>query len=309
MPNLLKPALLDELKKRYGALRKLEGSESLFEIGDRAARVYIRYSKIHARSEAFYGLRREDLKQLEGLPSVLCFLWDGQKEPLFVPFAEYEDVFHTLAPAKDGQYKAMVYPQTVGTELYFPKAGRFNVEGNFGYAVLDALIDSAKLKELLVLSHPQVQTLLGAVGSVKGYDVWIPTKDRSGLDWNITKKTFQCRENLPSVFDSVMPVLQEIDVVWVHRGGNELGALFEIEHSTPVYSGLLRLNDVLLVAPKCVSRYTVVSNDSRRSLFVRQLNRPTFRTSGLSEICTFLEYADVFGWHRRLSAVGQKEIP
>jgi len=300
MANLLKPVLLSELKKRYGLLRKLAGSESLYEIGDRAARVYVRYSKVHKRNEAFYGLRREDLQQLEGLPSVVCFLWDGQAEPLFVPFADYEEVLQSCAPAKDGQYKAMIFPQDDGTEIYFPKAGRFNVEGNFGYGVLDSLVDTAKLKAVPDLSHPQVQTLLGAVGAAKGYDIWIPAKDRAALDWSMALK-YDCRERLPDVFDSIMPVLQEIDVIWIRRGASELGALFEVEHSTPVYSGLLRFNDVLLVAPRSISRFTVVSNDARRSLFVRQLNRPTFRTSGLSELCIFLQYMDVFGWHRRIT--------
>jgi hypothetical protein len=35
-------------------------------------------------------------------------------------------------------------------------------------------------------------------------------------------------------------------------------------------------------------------NDHRRSIFVRQLSRPTFNASGLAEVCTFLEYGNVF---------------
>jgi len=77
-------------------------------------------------------------------------------------------------------------------------------------------------------------------------------------------------------------------------------ALFEVEHSTPIYSGLLRFNDVHLIAPIPISKFTIVSNDARRSLFARQVNRPTFKTSGLTELCTFLEYVDVFGWHKRI---------
>src|SRR5258706_327837 len=146
MPNLLKPSLLAEMRSRYGALRKLPGSESLFEIGERAARVYIRYSKVHKNEGAFYGLRKGDLQQLEGHPSVVCFLGDGKDEPLFVPFEEYEEVFQASSPASDGQYKAMVYPRNEGTEMYLPKIGRFNVEANFGYGVLDRLIDSEKLR-------------------------------------------------------------------------------------------------------------------------------------------------------------------
>lgn len=300
MPNLSKPILIDELKRRYGSIRKLDASQSLYEIGEGAGRVYIRYSKLHQGTQGFYGLRKEDLQKLEGLPSVICFLWPGQADPLFIPYADYEEVFHSCTPAKDGQYKVAIYPQIEGTEIVLPKIGRFNIEGNFGYDILDGLLHTAKLRNIPDLTHAQVQTLLGAVGLVKGYDIWIPTKDRCSLDWNLTK-SFRCRDELPDVFGTVMSILQEIDVIWLQRGSSELTGLFEVEHSTPIYSGLLRFNDVHLIAPKAVSRFTIVSNDGRRSLFVRQLKRPTFRTSGLSELCTFLEYPDVFGWHNRIT--------
>jgi len=94
--------------------------------------------------------------------------------------------------------------------------------------------------------------------------------------------------------------LSEIDVVWVASGRNAIEGLFEVEHSTPIYSGLLRFNDILLTDPK-VSRFSIVSNDSRRAVFARQVSRPTFRRSGLSELASFLEYANVFEWHTRLA--------
>ena len=132
MANQLKPTLLAELKRRYGNLRKLDATQSLYEIGNGAARVYIRYSKLHQRNQGFFGLRKEDLQKLEAIPSVICFLWPGQTEPLFIRFEDYEEIFRSCMPAKDGQYKAVIYAQTEGTEIVLAKAGRFNVEGNFG---------------------------------------------------------------------------------------------------------------------------------------------------------------------------------
>src|SRR5713101_4654684 len=248
MANQLKPTLLAELKRRYGNLRKLDATQSLYEIGNRAARVYIRYSKLHQRNQGFFGLRKEDLQKLEAIPSVICFLWPGQTEPLFIRFEDYEEVFRSCMPAKDGQYKAVIYPQTEGTEIVLSKAGRFNVEANFGYGVLDNLLDSAKLRNIPDLTHSQVQTLLGAVGTAKGYDVWIPTKDRIKLDWHLSK-SFECREKLPATLDSIKNILQEVDVIWLQRGSSNMRGLFEVEFSTPIYSGLLRFNDVHLVAP------------------------------------------------------------
>lgn len=301
MPNRTKTALLDELTKRYGPLRKLGRSHSLFEIGDGAARIYTRYSRVHDGDRTFYGLREEDLQELEGYPSFICFLWNGQTEPLFVPFSEYEDVFQSTSPAGDGQFKAQVYLRDDGTELYIARAGRFNVEGHFGWSELETLVDSAGLATVPEFSHSQIQTLLGAIGVVKGYDVWIPQGDRVKLDWSLTPH-FECRDVLPYGFDSIESILQEVDVIWIPRGSGEMRALFEVEHSTPIYSGLLRFNDIHLAAPNLRPRFSIVANEGRRSLFVRQVNRPTFRMSGLDELCTFLEYVNVFGWHNRIKA-------
>ncbi len=299
MPNQVKADFLRTLTERYGPIRKLEKSKSLYEIG--GARIYIRYSKLHAGAETFFGLRKEDLNRLAGHPSLICFLWDNQAEPLLIPFSEYEDLFQSMSPSSDGQYKALIYPHTDGTELYIARAGRFNVEGHIGLGDLDALVDSSRLRDVPELSHTQVQTFLGAIGSIKGHDIWIPQSDRSRLDWSLANR-FECRDMLPYGMDTVQNILQEVDVVWIHRGSGQLSALFEVEHSTPIYSGLLRFNDIHLVASSLRPRFYIVANDARHSLFVRQLHRPTFQTSGLSELCTFLEYANVYTWYNRIKA-------
>ncbi len=303
MANERKGVFLEELRARYGVLRKLEKTQSLYDVGDGACRVYIRYSKIHGRTSTFYGLRREDLQLLEGRPSVICFLWEGQVAPLFVPFADYEEVFQSLTPARDGQYKVQVSIRGDATEVYVAGAGRFNVEAHVGWQSLESMLDRSRLSEIPDLSHPQVQTLLGSIGSVKGYDIWVPASDRTKLDWSLASR-FDCPASLPPVLDTVRSVLEEIDVIWLEHGVGRLHALFEVEHSTPVYSGLLRFNDILLASPGLAARFTVVSNDQRRSLFTRQLNRPTFRMSKLDEHCTFMEYASVYNWHRRLRESG-----
>ena len=300
MANLIKVSFLEELSKRYGHLRKLENTKSLFEIGEGGARVYIRYSKVHTRNQTFYGLREEDLQRLEGFPSVICFLWDNQKEPLLLSFSDYEEVFHSTSPASDGQYKAMVFLEDV-TEFYVAGAGRFNVEDRFGFDKLDAIIDEAKLKPIQDFSHSQIQTFLAAIGTVKGYDIWVPQSDRAKMDWLLTKR-FDFRNGLPPEFGTVQDILQEIDVIWLERGSNKIRALYEVEHSTPIYSGLLRFNDIHLVAPNLKPRFSIVSNDIRRSLFVRQIRRPTFQVSGLSELCTFFEYVNVAGWFSRVNS-------
>lgn len=298
MSNPLKNEFLSELEKRFGIPQKLENSNSLYEINNGTARVYYRYSKKHPNNKTFFGLRKIDLQVLEGTQGIICFFWEGQKEPLFIPYDEYEEIFASLKPATDGQYKVQIFDQEKGAELYIPNAGRFNVESYFGWHYLESLITMPQTLSP-PLSHTQVQTLLGRIGSTKGYDVWIPSSDRTKLDWSITS-TFKLANSLPPALDQIRDIAEEIDVIWLNRGNNKPVALYEVEHSTPIYSGLLRFNDVHLMLPNIGLKFGIVSNEIRRSLFVRQTSRPTFRSSGLSDICTFLEYRNVYGWHKKL---------
>lgn len=211
---------------------------------------------------------------------------------------DFEEVFRNAETARDGQYKLQLISQGDARELYIARQGRFNVEGYVGYESLARSLDTKRLREARDLTHSQVQTLLGGIGHSKGYDVCVPANDVGKLDWSLTKR-FALRRSIPAGFEPIHDILSEIDIVWVARGREAITGLFEVEHSTPVYSGLLRFNDILLTEPK-LSRFSIVSNDTRRAIFVRQLCRPTFRKSGLSELTSFLEYANVVDWHGRV---------
>ena len=299
MPNITKGKFLSELKTKFGIIKKLPGSLSLYELEGRNVLIYIRYSKIHPRNQAFYGLRAEDLKKLEGSNAVICFLWDNQVEPVFIPFSDYEEIFSQISPASDGQFKAQIYLGKESSELYLANAGRFNIEAYRGWEQLERLVDKNQLITLPELSHSKIQTFIGTIGFMKGFDVWIPNYDRNKFDVKLDN-SFRFRNNLPERYSAVNSVIQEIDVIWIKKGSSDFTAMFEVEHSTPIYSGLLRFNDIHLVEPRLNAKFNIVSNELRRSLFIRQMMRPTFKSSGLSEICNFLEYKDVYLWHKNI---------
>jgi hypothetical protein len=298
MKSTPKANLVEQLRGHFGNVKKAKGSESLFIIGNEAARIYFRYSKVHPGGRTFFGLREVDLRQLEGHNSHICFLLNDGSPPLFVPYADFEQVFRGSQPARDGQYKVQL--STKGArELYVARQGRFNVEGYVGLNTLATSVEAQRLRENVAVSHSQVQTLLAGIGHAKGYDVRIPESDVGKLDWSLTAP-FTLRRGIPAGFERVRAVLAEIDVIWIGKDRETVEGLFEVEHSTPVYSGLLRFNDVRLTEPK-ISRFSIVSNDTRRDLFARQLFRPTFTKSGLAELCSFLEYANVLAWHKRVT--------
>lgn len=300
MPSEVKTSFLRQVAELSGSFRKLENTQSLFDIADGRVRIYIRYSKLHGKSKTFYGIRKQDIMLLSGRKSFICFLWDEQVEPLIIPFEEYEEVFNTVPPAPDGQYKTQVLMRGNSTDLYIANAGRFNVESCIGWDAIKESLAAVRVEKVPDLSHSQVQTLVGAVGAAKGYDVWVPYNNRGSLDWSISTP-FDCIREFPAGYESIVAIVREIDVIWVKRGANRFEAFFEIEHSTPIYPALLRFNDFSIVSPSTQIRCNIVANDVRRASFARQLQRPTFQRSGLNDICGFLDYGDVYRWHHRLS--------
>ena len=179
MSNITKERLLGELRSKFGKLKRLPNSLSLFELENNNIMIYIRYSKVHSRNQTFYGLRAEDLRKLEGSNSLIVFLWENQAEPIFIPYADYEEVFSQITPASDGQNKVQIYIGKESAELYIANAGRFNIEAYYGWKYLDTQLDKNKLIDFPELSHSKVQTFIGAIGFVKGFDVWIPSNDRN----------------------------------------------------------------------------------------------------------------------------------
>ena len=244
-------------------------------------------------------MREVDLRRLEAHNSFICFLTDTGSPPVLLPYADFETLFRQSRPAADGQYKVQLSSRRGPLEIYVAQQGRFNVEGYVGLELLQQTLEAGKLRESRTFSHSQVQTMLAEIGKLKGYDVFVPANDVGRMQWSKPGR-FRIRANLPVEIKDVGHLLSEIDVVWVTPTNNVIEGIFEVEHTTTIYSALLRFNDVLLTDSK-INRFSVVSAEGRRSLFARQLFRPTFVRSGLSDITSFLEYSNVFDWHSRLA--------
>jgi hypothetical protein len=259
----------------------------------------VRYSKPHDRGSTFFGLRQEDLGLIEGFPSFIAFLWDGQREPLLVRYEQFAPIFHSVEPASDGQYKVHVYSNEEGTDLHIARAGRFGVDSYFGLTELRSAVSGKEDFSLPTeFSHSQIQSVVGAIGKLTGHAVYIPQNDRSSLDWKIVQR-FELIKDLPSTGRHAPAAsLPLIDVLWIHPTENLLEAAFEIEHSTPIYSGLLRFNDVHIDFK--LPRAGIIAQAERKDAFLHQINRRTFRASGLDQVCLFYNYSEVYRWYLKL---------
>src|SRR5204863_4905846 len=107
---------------------------------------------------------------------------------------------------------------------------------------------------------------IGSIRIHKGYDIWTPSVDRNKPDWKLTQK-FVCKNELPDRYVRVFEIIKQVDVLWLKRGSSDLSAMFEVEHSTSIYSGLQRFNDLHLIEPNLKPKFSIVSNEIRRALF------------------------------------------
>lgn len=80
-----------------------------------------------------------------------------------------------------------------------------------------------------------------------GYRVWIAANDRGRLFEGIPLGT-GCLEQLPDEISTAQraDAIRLIDVLWLVQNSAQVAAAFEVEHSTSIYSGIVRMLDLAL---------------------------------------------------------------
>lgn len=141
-------------------------------------------------------------------------------------------------------------------------------------------------------THTEIQHYLLTLGAELGLDVWVARNDRS-RDWNGAKlgELPRVLQELPTrLEETTQRTVELIDVLWLKD--RTIVAAFEIEHSTSVYSGILRMSDLLALQPNLHIDMYIVAPDERREKVREEIIRPTFalRDPPIPEVCGYLSY-------------------
>ncbi|MBF5008672.1 type II restriction endonuclease [Burkholderia pseudomultivorans] len=125
-------------------------------------------------------------------------------------------------------------------------------------------------------THTEVQGWLRDLGNALGYRVWIATNDRS-RPYAGGKLADGCLSELPaSLSIDGADTVPLIDVIWLNAD-QSVAAAFEVEHTTSIYSGIVRLLDLALGSTTSAQQHLyLVAPDSRESDVRSQLARPAF---------------------------------
>jgi predicted RNA-binding protein len=174
-----------------------------------------------------------------------------------------------------------------------PKALRARIGS---YTVPDSETPSLEPPTREPREHGEIQWLLLRLGSDMGLDVWVARNDRSREMGG--RRRFadlpHLKKDLPLQFDDVTNrTIEHIDVLWLQ--GNAIVAAFEIESTTSIYSGLLRMSDLVAMQPNLNIPLYLVAPEQRRDKVLAEVNRPTFARlkPPLAEMCRFLSFSSL----------------
>lgn len=138
-----------------------------------------------------------------------------------------------------------------------------------------------------------VQANLAKIGIQLGFRVWVAASDRvavlgilkqEGKDHFLSKLPLNADEN-------TIDTVERIDVLWVR--GRTIARAFEVENKTAVYSGILRMADLIALQPQFQIKLHIVAPEDRKDKVRQEILRPVFtymEGGPLAKICTYLSY-------------------
>lgn len=141
----------------------------------------------------------------------------------------------------------------------------------------------------------RVQAELCRIGEAMGLTIWLPMNDRSRVTEHWSPQPGVLLDRLPLNYDeTTLDTIKRIDVLWLK--GRSITRAFEVEHTTAIYSGLLRMADLCALLPNINISLHIVAPEARREKVFQEITRPVFSLlehSPLSKRCTYLSYSSI----------------
>lgn len=148
--------------------------------------------------------------------------------------------------------------------------------------------------------HIKIQWALIQLGHAEGCSVWVPIQDRN-LSYQRMPFSANTLERLPNFGfeENTRRIVQNIDVLWLKK--NVIRKAFEVEATTSIYSGLLRLNDLVLSQPNNQIDLYIAASEAKKPKVYNQLIRPSFQS--LLPACRFVAFEHIEEQAKRLESL------
>lgn len=161
----------------------------------------------------------------------------------------------------------------IGNDEYLSEGERHKLEKSIEKRQKE--IREEKLEENL---HTEMQFHLLKIGQSLGYDAFVAINDRS-RSYDGKNFSFMSPDKFPAINcdKDTANTIKLIDVLWFEKGTNNVICAFEVEKSTSIYSGILRLTDLSYSIADGDEIFYLVVPESREKDVVMQLSRPSIK--------------------------------
>jgi hypothetical protein len=125
-------------------------------------------------------------------------------------------------------------------------------------------------------THTEIQALIIELGHKHGYDVYVAKNDQSRI-YEGEELGSECIDNLnlTGFSKSALNIIEYVDVIWLKD--DYIVQMFEIESTTSIYSGILRMTDFVVKVPNLAVEMNIVASRDDEKRVRREMNRPTFK--------------------------------
>ncbi|MCD2200799.1 hypothetical protein LPA44_12960 [Halobacterium sp. KA-4] len=143
--------------------------------------------------------------------------------------------------------------------------------------------------------HTEIQYYLVQLGLRHGYDVYVAKNDKN-REYDGERLGENCVESLqlPGFSSAATDIIKYVDVIWLED--DHIAKLFEVESTTSIYSGILRMADFAVKVPNIAIDIRIVAPGNDEDKVRKEMTRPTFdKVLGNAEHCDlgFLSFDDV----------------
>lgn len=166
----------------------------------------------------------------------------------------------------------------IGNDDYLSEEERHKFEKNIVKRQKE-IIEEKKEDNL----HSEMQYHLLKIGASLGFDVTPASNDKSKA-FNGQSFSFMAINKFPELpcDKDTQNTIKLIDVLWFEKGTNNIIGAFEVEKSTSIYSGILRLSDLYFSISDGDEVFYIIIPDNREKDVIQQLNRPVIKNSKMN---------------------------
>ena len=154
--------------------------------------------------------------------------------------------------------------------------------------------------------HTKIQYYLVQLGLQHGYDVYVAKNDKN-REYDGERLGADCVEslNLPGFSSAATDIIEYVDVIWLEDG--YIAKLFEVESTTSIYSGILRMTDFAVKVPNIAVDMHIVAPGDDEDKVRKEMTRPTFdAVLSNAEYCSlgYLSFEAVEGTYETVQEAG-----